>query len=108
MARIPKQKLLLTVYVDDFLLSGPEHAHGQFWKELAEGSKDRAPVNLEDIGGLDSFLGRHHEIVSVDGKRAMSFNMTDYVKLKAIQYNNDGWEHHKVLDIRKCTEEDYE
>ena len=38
---IPKDKLLLTVYVDDLLLAGPSEAHAAFWKKLeamAEGA----------------------------------------------------------------------
>ena len=66
--------MLLTVYVDDFLLSGPEGEHERFWEELGK------LIDLEDIGGLGRFLGRHHEIVEYDGGPAVSFNMSDYVK----------------------------
>ena len=31
-----KNGLLLTLYVDDVLLSGPEHLHAPFWTELRE------------------------------------------------------------------------
>jgi hypothetical protein len=68
-----KEHLLLTVYVDDFLLSGPEEQHDQLWEKLA---KD---IDLEDFGGLGRFLGRHHEIALKDDKPAVSFNMSDYV-----------------------------
>ena len=46
---------MLTIYVDDLMLSGPEGAHDSFWKTLAE------DVHLEDPEPLDRFLGRHHE-----------------------------------------------
>ena len=46
---------MLTIYVDDLMLSGPEAAHDSFWEIL---SKD---VHLEDPEPLDRFLGRHHE-----------------------------------------------
>jgi hypothetical protein len=47
-------KLLLTVYVDDLLLSGPAGAHDQLWKDL------RKKINIEDPEPLDRFLGRTH------------------------------------------------
>jgi hypothetical protein len=49
--------LLLTIYVDDLLLSGPEGAHAPFWKALG------AKVTIEDPEPLDRFLGRHHTTV---------------------------------------------
>ena len=83
----PKTGLLLTVYVDDFMLSGPAQHHDKFWKQLGE------RVELEDIGGLGRFLGRHHEIImapvtnhlgAAEGarkeKEAVSFNMSDYTR----------------------------
>ena len=69
----PKTGLLLTVYVDDFLLSGPSEAHDPFWTELSK------QVEVEDIGGLDRFLGRYHDILTLDGEEVLSFNMKDYV-----------------------------
>ena len=47
---------MLTIYVDDLMLSGPEGAHAPFWEELA---KD---VHIEPPEPLDRFLGRHHVI----------------------------------------------
>ena len=54
---IPESKLLLTVYVDDLLLSGPSEAHDAFWHKLRHGP---IPVNIEDPEPLDRFLGRTH------------------------------------------------
>ena len=48
------RRLLLIVYVDDILLSGPAEHHSGFWKELRES------VNTEDPEPLDRYLGRHH------------------------------------------------
>ena len=42
-------KLLLTIYVDDLLLSGPEKNHYPFWRTL---EKD---VEIEPEEDLDSF-----------------------------------------------------
>ena len=52
---IPDSKLLLTVYVDDLILSGPSDAHSDFWTKLRA-----APINIEDPESLDRFLGRTH------------------------------------------------
>ena len=53
----PGPKLMLSVYVDDLLLSGPSGAHAKFWEDLRFGSK---PVNTEDPEPLERFLGRTH------------------------------------------------
>ena len=45
-------RLLLTVYVDDLLLSGPEHRHAKTWEII------RRHVNLDPPEELDTFLGR--------------------------------------------------
>ena len=50
----PKTRLLLTVYVDDLLLSGPSGNHDMFWKELQQ------HVKLDTVGPMDRFLGRNH------------------------------------------------
>jgi len=48
-----KSKLLLTVYVEDLLLSGPSGKHVGFWKELtAKG------IKLDPTEDVDRFLGR--------------------------------------------------
>ena len=48
-------KLLLTVYVDDLLLSGPSGAHDAFWKDLVGKG-----IKLDPAESLDRFLGRAH------------------------------------------------
>ncbi len=47
-------KLLMIVYVDDLLLSGPAEHHANLWADLGK------QVNLEPAEGLDRYLGRHH------------------------------------------------
>ena len=69
-----KTKLLLTVYVDDFTLSGPSEHHAEFWKEMRES------VDLDPETKLERILGRHHDEVDVDGQRCLSFNMRDYAQ----------------------------
>ena len=51
-------KLLLSVYVDDLLLSGPEDAHEAFWKKLAH-----VGIRLDAAEPLDRFLGRNHLVM---------------------------------------------
>ena len=42
------------MYVDDLLVSGPTSAHQPFWSKLKE------KVDVDEVTGLDRFLGRHH------------------------------------------------
>ena len=48
------QRLMLTIYVDDLLLSGPEELHDAFWGRLGE------HVTIEKPENLERFLGRQH------------------------------------------------
>ena len=52
----PADRLFLTVYVDDLLLSGPEGggAHERFWKALGK------TIDIEEPEDLSRFLGRSH------------------------------------------------
>ena len=52
-----EERLLLTVYVDDLLLSGPESAHDRFWRNLRDGTDG---IKLEEPEPLGRFLGRQH------------------------------------------------
>ena len=54
-----ESKLLLTVYVDDFTLSGPAEAHSAFWDAL------RKKVDLEPEAALGRVLGRQHDEVEI-------------------------------------------
>ena len=51
----PESRLLLSVYVDDLLLSGPEGNHEGFWQKLRE------TIRLGDPEPLDRYLGRDHK-----------------------------------------------
>ena len=44
--------LLLTLYVDDVLLSGPESLHSAFWEELQK------HIAIEEPAPVDRCLGR--------------------------------------------------
>ena len=53
----PAYKLLLTVYVDDLLLSGPIGNHASIWKALKE-----HPIKIDEPEVLSRFLGRTHDL----------------------------------------------
>ena len=53
----PKFRQLLTVYVDDLLLSGPAEHQDEVWKLI------RSRVDIEDPEPLDRYLGRTHVVV---------------------------------------------
>ena len=61
-------KLLLIIYVDDLLLSGPAHEHEKFWQAIA---KD---VNLDPPEPIDRYLGRHH---SYKECRRLDYNLIE-------------------------------
>ena len=63
---MPKLRLLLTVYVDDLLLSGPAETHEKFWKMITD--KNVGNIRVEDPEPLDRFLGRKH--VTLNSKSA--------------------------------------
>jgi hypothetical protein len=56
----PEKKLLLTIYVDDLLLAGPEESHAAFWATLEK------KVNIEPPEDLDRYLGRYHTFKECD------------------------------------------
>jgi hypothetical protein len=56
----PEKKLLLTIYVDDLLLAGPEESHAAFWAMLEK------KVNIEPPEDLDRYLGRYHTFKECD------------------------------------------
>ena len=81
----PQRRLLLSTYVDDLTLSGPEAEHQAFWDELT------ALVDVEPPEPVFRVLGRNHYIVDVESeapdmpsvaaaKDAMSFDMVDYAQ----------------------------
>jgi hypothetical protein len=66
--------LLLTIYVDDLILSGPSQHHDALWSQLKE------KVDLEDVTDLDRFLGRHHKFFTKEGLRCVAYDMCDYAR----------------------------
>ena len=61
--------LLLTIYVDDLLLSGPADKHSQFWDKLGQ------LIRIETPEPLGRFLGREHDEVD---SSTLEFNMEDF------------------------------
>ena len=55
---MPKLGLLLTVYVDDLLLSGPAGNHDKFLQLITD--KKVGNIRVEDPETFDRFLGRRH------------------------------------------------
>ena len=55
----PKWKLILSVYVDDLLVSGPAANHDKLWHALQSGEK---PIVLDPPEDLSRYLGRNHTV----------------------------------------------
>ena len=54
----PDLKALLTVYVDDLLLAGPEGCHADVGYALS-----KVPIDLDPPEDLDRFIGRSHRVI---------------------------------------------
>ena len=51
--------MLLTVYVDGLLLSGPRENHHKVWARIGKA------INIEEPELLDRFLGRTHTVTEL-------------------------------------------
>ena len=81
----PETRLLLSTYVDDLTLSGPQEEHQPFWETLCK------VVDVEPPGPVYRILGRNHCIINAAAegtenaalgalKGAMAFDMLDYAQ----------------------------
>ena len=70
---IKESRLLLTLYVDDIVLSGPEENHQDFWKMLQKHTE------IEDPTPVDRVLGRRHLITRDEKGASMKLDMSDFV-----------------------------
>ena len=72
------QTLLLCIYVDDLVLSGPKTLHDAFWKELGALVK----LDLPTFIGQQALriIGRHHSVVECEHFAQMNFDMESYAK----------------------------
>ena len=85
----PATRLLLTTYVDNFLLSGPAEHHASLWAAL--GDVQNGGVEIEDIGALSRFLERHHDIVLLkDETEGVAANVGHYVRAACKRYTIPG------------------
>ena len=69
---IKESRLLLTLYVDDILLSGPEENHQDCWKMLQKHTE------IEDPTPVDRVLGRRHLITRDEKGASMKLDMSDF------------------------------
>ena len=60
-------KIMLTVYVDDLLCSGPLASHAKFWKMLTD--PNVGGISIDDPEPLDRFLGRKHVVLHGSPKK---------------------------------------
>ena len=72
------QTLLLCIYVDDLVLSGPKTLHDAFWKELGALVKLDLPTFIEQQALR--IIGRHHSVVECEHFAQMNFDMESYAK----------------------------
>ena len=67
-----KLKLLLSVYVDDYKMSGPKSTLANGWKLLRSG------IDTEDPGPLSRYIGCDHEIKELPDGREISYGMEPF------------------------------
>ena len=72
--------LALVIYVDDIVLSGKAEWHDQFWADLSK------LIQVDDVGDLGRFLGRHHSTIKVDEKELFAFDMRAYAQDIVMDY----------------------
>ncbi|CAE7029195.1 GIP [Symbiodinium natans] len=69
----PKTRQLLTLYVDDIVLSGPKDTQAAFWEELQK------HLDIEPPSEVDRVLGRKH-VYQREGNTVMTYDMSDYCR----------------------------
>ena len=77
-----KSGLLLTLYVDDMILSGPSNAHNPFWDELQRHLEIEEPTKVERI------LGRKQEIFSDEKGSYVAMSMEEFLESSCETYEN--------------------
>ena len=73
--RCPKTSLLVVVYVDDVLVSGPSQHHDAFWQGLQQ------HVLIDEVESLNRFIGRDHFLHD----QTCTYDMSDYCK-QAVEF----------------------
>ena len=69
-----RDKLLLTLYVDDMMLSGPSAAHSPFWDKV------KRKLNIEEPADVSRVLGRDHKVQRSSTETVIDYDMTDFAK----------------------------
>ena len=54
----PNEKLMLSVYVDDLVMSGPVAEHEKVWAKLTD--PNIGTIKIDEPEDLDRYLGRKH------------------------------------------------
>ena len=70
---IPKYKLLLSLYVDDVVVSGPSSQHKPFWDEM------QCHLELDEPAEVSRILGREHSISRSKEGTTCAFEMTEFI-----------------------------
>ena len=70
---IPKYKLLLSLYVDDVVVSGPSSQHKLFWDEM------QRHLELDEPAEVSRILGREHSISRSKEGTTCAFEMTEFI-----------------------------
>ena len=68
---LPGCGLMLSLYVDDILVSGPSKRHKPFWEAM------RMDLEINPPADVSRVLGRGHEISREGNVITFSFEMTD-------------------------------
>ena len=69
-----KERLLLTLYVDDMVVSGPSQNHKSFWDKM------RTMLNIEDPVPVSRVLGREHMIHRHASETSVEYDMSDFAE----------------------------
>lgn len=83
---LPSFGLMLSLYVDDIVVSGPAERHEPFWNALQEHLELDPPTDVSRV------LGRGHEISRKDNVTTCSFEMVEFVENACQMYEElTGW-----------------
>eukprot|EP00435_Cladocopium_sp_Y103_P060485 s1600_g22.t1 len=73
-------KMLLTLYVDDMVLSGPSENRSAFWEQLSK------HLEFEEPSSVDRILGRKQEFFQDDSGSYVAMSMEDFLESACTAY----------------------
>lgn len=73
-------RMLLTLYVDDMVLSGPCENHKAFWEQLSK------HLEFEEPSSVDRILGRKQEFFQDDSGSYVAMSMEDFLESSCTAY----------------------